>query len=111
MEQQKRGYTKSITVTDGPSKGICAIPRSQTNPNVFKFAFTFAANGQKSRKTINFEVTSHEVCGGFEIKGVTEDGIKVEGMYCPPDFDYIFFGKKSVARNGSFISYSQFNPF
>ena len=64
MEQQ---YAKRITVTDGPSKGICAIPRSYTNPNFFKFDFTFAANGRKSRKTIKFEVTGPEVCGGFEI--------------------------------------------
>lgn len=59
----------------------------------------------------SFEVTSPEICGGFEINGVTEDGIQIKGMYYPPDFDYILFGKKSVARNGSFIPYSQFNPF
>ena len=107
MEQ----YENRITVTDGPSREICAIPRSYINPNVFQFAFTFAANGQKSRKTIKFEVTSPEVCGGFKIKGVTEDGIQISGVYYPPDFDYILFGKKLVARNGSLIPYSQFNPF
>ena len=108
MEQQ---YAKRITVTDGPSRNICAIPRSYTNPNVFKFDFAFVTNGQKSRKTISFEVTSHEICGGFEINGVTEDGIQIRGMYYPPDFDSILFGKKLVARNGSFIPYSQSNPF
>lgn len=105
MEQQR------ITVTDGPSKGICTIPISHTNPNFFKFAFTFVSNGQKRRKIIKFEVTSPEVCGGFEIKGVTEDGVQVEGVYCPPDFYYLLFGKKMVARNGSFTPNSQFNPF
>lgn len=109
MEQQ---YAKEITVTDGPSKGICAIPRSRIDPRIFNFKFKFASpNGEKTRKTISFEVTSPEICGGFEIKGVTEDGIQIRGMYYPPNFDYILFGKKSVARNGSFISYSQFNPF
>lgn len=108
MEQQ---YANSITVTDGPSKGVCKIPRSYTNPKVFKFPFTFAANGIESRKTISFKVTGPEISGGFEIKGVTEDGVQVEGMYYPPDFDYILFNKKLVARNGSFIPFSQFNPF
>lgn len=109
MEQQ---YAERITVTDGPSRGICAIPRSHIDPKIFNFKFKFASpHGEETCKTINFEVTSPEISGGFEIKGVTEDGIQIRGMYYPPDFDYILFNKKLVARNGSFISYSQFNPF
>ena len=101
-----------LIVKDGPSEKLCAIPRSHIDPRTFNFKFKFASpNGEESRKTINFEVTSPEICGGFEIKGVTEDGIQIRGMYYPPNFNYILFGKKSVARNGSFISYSQFNPF
>lgn len=109
MEQECRCR---LIVTDGPSKGICAIPRSRIDPRIFNFKFKFESpNGEETRKTISFEVTSPEISGGFEIKGVTEDGIQIMGTYYPPDFDYILFNKKLVARNGSFIPFSQFNPF
>ncbi len=108
MEQE---YAKRITVTDGPSKGICTIPRSYINPNVFTFPFTFAANRQESRITIKFKVTSPEICGGFKIEGVTEDGVRIKGIYYPPDFDSIFLDKKVAARKGSFTTNSRFNPF
>ena len=105
MEQQ-------YAVTDGPSKGICAIPRSRIDPRIFNFKFIFASpDGEETNKTISVEVTSPEISGGFEIKGVTEDGVPVEGMYFPPNFSHIFFGEKKVTKNGLFIPKSQFNPF
>ena len=105
-------YEDRITVTGGPSRGICAIPRSYTDPRKFIFNFIFASpNGEEACKTISFKVTGPEICGGFEIKGMTKDGIKVEGRYYPPDFSRIYLEDTKVTKNGWFIPQSPFNPF